>query len=142
MNNPIIDNAIKPTSRFASLGNFAIPAVTAGTVISDENNAVQYNGDNNNTKYSNQKKEINLWEFSRLYKIGQIPILDIIIVYVIIYLFNSLFLNYNYKFVLLMIIPVTIFFNILTNEEFKISFFIILIFVISLYYLFSLDLRK
>ena len=137
MSQSIIDKINKPTLKMASLSKIAIPALVAGSIISaEEDNPLYYMKEDQNAMQIDTSKEISLWEFSRLYKIGQIPILDIILIYIILYLFNSLFLNYNFKFVLILVIPVTILFNVLTNKEFKISWLILLLFIISVYYLY------
>jgi len=137
MSHRVIDKISKPILKLESFGKIAFPAIAAGSFVSvDDDNTVHYMKENSSIA-SNSGKKISLWEFSRLYKIGQVPILDIILIYIIIYLFNSLFLHYNYKFVLLMIIPTTIIFEIITNKEFKVSLIVVIIFAISVYYLFS-----
>ena len=119
MSQSIIDKINKPTLKMASLSKIAIPALVAGSIISaEEDSPLYYMKEDKNVMQIDTNKEINLWEFSRLYKIGQVPILDIILIYIILYLFNSLFLDYNFKFVLILVIPVTILFNVLTNKEF------------------------
>lgn len=81
------------------------------------------------------EEKINLWKFIRLYTISGIPLIDIIIVYVILYIINSLYCGYNYKFVLILTVPITILFNMLTNKKFKLSIFILIVLIISIYYL-------
>jgi len=81
------------------------------------------------------ENEINLVEFTKLYKVGQIPIIDFFMIYIIFYLINSLYLNLDYKIVLVATIPLTIVFNLITNDQCKISNMILLILVMSLYYL-------
>lgn len=117
----------------------------------DENNENNDNNNNNKKDISNKHKkkeisdstkeisesdkEISLLEFSRLYKIGQIPIMDFIAIYIILYLFNSICLHYNYKLILVSTIPITILFDILTNNNLKISGIMIFVLIISILYL-------
>ena len=118
--------------KIASLFSAPILASAAVNTMSDNNDL--YFETNENIVVESDK-ELNFWQFLRLYKIAQIPIMDLIIIYVLIYCVNSIYLNYNYKWVLLMTIPITVLFNILTNKEFKLSAIIMAMLIITLYYL-------
>lgn len=71
-----------------------------------------------NPKY---KPEINLFDFSRLYTIGHIPVIDFVIVYIILYCLNCLCLDFDFKVVLIGAIPLTILINLLSNDKVNIS---------------------
>lgn len=60
---------------------------------------------------SENEKQLNLWQFIRLYKIGQIPIIDFVVTYIVLYLFNLYYFHFDYKFILMMTILVVILFN-------------------------------
>jgi hypothetical protein len=79
-------------------------------------------------------EKISLLQFSRLYKIGGIPILDFVITYILLYILNATYLKLDYALILVATIPITIFFEMLTNKELNVTFMIILILVLSTMY--------
>ena len=79
--------------------------------------------------------QINLVEFTRLYKIGPIPVIDFIIIYICFYLLNSIYFDLDYKIILIATIPLTILFNLITNANCKVTNLILLILIVSTYYL-------
>jgi len=85
------------------------------------------------------EKEISLLDFSRLYKIGKIPVIDFIIVYILLYSINSIYFRYDYKIVLIITIPITIIFNLFTNPQLKLSTIMLIILILSIFYLFSVS---
>lgn len=93
--------------------------------------------DNTDTNIKSQNKNVtNLWQFSKIYTVGNIPIIDFLIVYIFLYLINSIYQKYNYKLVLIATIPFTIILNIFINKNIKISWIILLVLMISIYFLF------
>ncbi|XWV25218.1 putative ORFan [Tupanvirus deep ocean] len=134
---------IKPTSniKLAPLTSAALAGAGANVIIDDDKyNLLQKNPQA--TTVSENEQIINLWQFIRLYTVATIPIVDFIIVYTVIYTINSLYLHYNHKFVLISTVPFTILVSILMNKNMKISSFIIIVMIISIYYLLTLDLEQ
>jgi len=136
--NPIISRITKPTSNvnLIPLTSIALAGAGAEVIMNDDNNA------HKNTKviFNQGQETISLWQFIRMYTIAGIPIIDFIIFYVIIYIINAIYLHYDYKLVLIITVPITILFNILTNKKLKISWFIVVAMVISIYYLVKIKL--
>jgi hypothetical protein len=95
----------------------------------------QIKNNHDGRKINEGKSNLNFWQVARLYTIGRIPIIDFIIVYIILYIINSIKLHYNYKFILIAVIPIVILINIFINKNLKPSFILILIVAISLYFL-------
>jgi hypothetical protein len=91
---------------------------------------------------SYRKKEINVLHFCRLFKIGQIPVFDFIIIYLLFYVLNKLYLQCSYKFVLIYAIFTTIFINIVTNRKVRQSKIAIIILIISFFYFLKLSLTN
>jgi hypothetical protein len=135
-------NIIKPVSglNFKALNSSAL-ALGLGTVIDNQkDNFIKKDLKNQ----ENEDKEISLLDFSRMYRIGQIPVMDFVIVYIILYCLNyvSSVYNYNYKFILIATIPITLVFNLLTNKDLKVSWTIIIILILSSYYLLSSSIQN
>lgn len=89
-----------------------------------------------------QKKEFDqksLLQLARMYKIGGISIVDFIFVYIILYILNSFWLNLNYKFILLVTIPITIVFDLLVNDDFSLGLATSAVLIVSIVYLFLMD---
>lgn len=59
--------------------------------------------------------ELSMWEFMRLYRIGNISVIDFVIVYIILYVFNHYYLHYDFKIILIATIPITILFYYLIS---------------------------
>jgi hypothetical protein len=110
----------------------------AGANVILENEKYRTHHPHNIIMITENQKTINLWEFIRLYTIGNIPIIDFLIIYIAIYLINSLYLNYDKKIVLISTIPITILYNIITNKNMKVTTFLVLVLIISIYYLFTI----
>ena len=98
---------------------------------------IDYIDETGDKKYLNTNcpSTINLWQYLHMIRIGQIPIIDLILVYIFLYFINRLYLHYDYKYVLVATIPVTIFFCFLTIKNMKLTLFIIIILIISILYL-------
>lgn len=143
INNKLVNNIIKPVST-AKLGDLTTMAAATGAFVAtvnnndDNNNYIRRSNSNPSSIPANEKK-INLVEFSRLYRIGQIPIIDFIVVYIILYIVNALCWNFDFKFILVATIPITILFNIFSNKQLKISWVIIVILIICFYLLLTMD---
>lgn len=117
-----------------------IGASGATVVMEEENNDNDYQiiKTNGVDIQTNCQEIINLWQFIRMYTISNIPLIDFIVVYVIIYIVNLLYLHYDKKFVLILTFPITILYNILSNNKLKITGFMLIIILISIYYLLTL----
>lgn len=86
---------------------------------------------------------INLLEFSRMYEICEIPIINFVIVYIILYFLNCLYFDYDFKIILIATIPITLIFSIVSSPKLKLSLSMIIISVISIILvivLFTVDL--
>jgi hypothetical protein len=78
------------------------------------------------------QSNMNLLEFSRLYKINKIPFMDFIIVYLFLYSINCICLGYDFEIILLVTLPITLVLEILTNSKLNISLTIFLIVLLSI----------
>ena len=79
--------------------------------------------------------KLNLWEFSRMYKVYNIPITDFIIVYIVLYFLSRLYSWGDPKMIFLLTIPITLIFNMIINPKltvgiYNVLFIIVIIFVI------------
>lgn len=81
--------------------------------------------------------EMSFMEFLRSYRIAQIPIMDLIAIYIIIYLANALYFKCSYQIPLLFAIIITIILVMVFDPKFKLSLIIILILAMSVYLLVS-----
>lgn len=91
------------------------------------------------TTNNHDNGEMNLFDFSRMYKIGQIPIMDFIVVYILLCILNALYFDYNYKFMLVATIPLTILTNVIFMKNIKLTGLLMTIFVVSILYLFYIN---
>lgn len=121
-------NTIK-SSNFMSTQMTAAENTGTNTTINKKDNK------NGNNHLSDTKNELNLLNFSRLYKIGQIPIMDFIIMYIILCIFNAICFNYDYKIMLVATIPLTILIDIIFVKNIKITKLLLIIFFVSISYL-------
>ena len=81
------------------------------------------------------KPKLNLWEFSRMYQVYNIPVTDFIIVYLILYCVFHIYSYDNLKLALIMTIPITLIFNMVTNPKLTVGtyntiFIIVIIFLV------------
>ena len=101
----------------------------------DKNNSKSTAKSETNPEIKSPPEKLNLWQFSRMYKVYDIPITDFVIVYVILYCLNHLYPIDGFKLVFIMTIPITIIFNMLTNPEITMKsstvFFVIIILLIA-----------
>ena len=79
--------------------------------------------------------EMSFMQFLRSYRIGQIPIMDLIIIYIIIYISNALYFKCSYQMPLLISIIITIALAMLFDKNFKLSIIILIILAIAVYLL-------
>ena len=121
-------NTIK-SSNFMSTQMTAAENTGTNTTINKKDNK------KGNNHLSDTKNELNLLNFSRLYKIGQIPIMDFIIMYIILCIFNAICFNYDYKIMLVATIPLTILIDIIFVKNIKITKLLLIIFFVSISYL-------
>jgi hypothetical protein len=78
-----------------------------------------------------KKDKINLLEFSRMYEIYNIPFINFFIVYAILYGFNCLYFEYDFKLVLFATIPITILISMISNPELNLSIPMMILLVVS-----------
>jgi hypothetical protein len=95
-------------------------------------------GDSYNTPY-NAPHKINLFQFLRMYKIGGIPIIDFVSIYVLLYIINKVYINANYKIVFLASIAITIFVDAVMITGIYTSKLMLLIFVLSVFYIIKME---
>lgn len=110
------------------------PSTLAKIIDMNEDTITDTNKKDDNL-HKNTPMVINLWDFTRMYQINHIPIVDFIYVYLILYTSNILWLHYDYKNILIGTIPIVILLNLLFNEHIRISGFLILGFFICIFYL-------
>lgn len=84
-----------------------------------------------NEETDSPKKKVTLLEFVRMYTISKIPIMDFIIMYIILYSLNCIYVDCDFKIVSVGTIPLTILLNMLFNDNFVESFGVILVFAVS-----------
>lgn len=92
------------------------------------------NDDLKNKSQSGSKYQISLLDFSRMYTIYNIPFVDFFVVYVVLYCLNNLRCfdrEIDFKVILISTIPITIFFNIITNKKMIIDHVIVIIFFLT-----------
>lgn len=89
----------------------------------------------NKFPHDNIKDKINLLDFIRSYKIGKIPIIDFLIIYVLLYIFNKMYYHFNAKTIIIATIPITIIINIVLYHNTKFGNGIIIIMIVSIFYL-------
>lgn len=96
----------------------------------------KFNNVNNKqiNKY-NIKDKINIFDFVRSYKIGKIPIIDFLITYILLYMLNKMYYHFNAKTIIVSTLVITIIINILLYNNIKFNSGIILIMLISIFYL-------
>lgn len=108
----------------------ALLTLGAETVINDDSS----NGEISRDSFL-RPDTMNLLEFSRMYKLGQIPIIDFIIGYIFLYIINSICGKYDYKLILIITVPLVIIFNLFLNPNVKPTIGLGIILVISIYFL-------
>uniref|UniRef100_A0A6C0LU18 Uncharacterized protein n=1 Tax=viral metagenome TaxID=1070528 RepID=A0A6C0LU18_9ZZZZ len=86
--------------------------------------------------------EINLLTFSRLYKIGGIPIFDLILIFFILYIINNYAQCSDSNFILIATIPTTIIIDLIICRNLKISPIMILIMLLCIFYLYTTGFQK
>ena len=148
--NSIVNKIAKPTGIKMTPITSAILAGAGASVILDKvnndnkiaDNAVITRSSSAPTTASTGQEVINLWQFIRLYTIAGIPIIDFFITYILIYVFNSYYLHYDEKIILISTIPITIIYNLLTNKNVKMSWFLLAVIIISVFLLFMVKPNK
>lgn len=149
--NQLVKNATKTTGLgLGAVTSAVITSTGAQVAMENDNYGNYYDHDVYRTQASEpqcsenadanigQDCTTNLWEFMHLYKIGGISVVDFFVIYVLLYVYNSLYLHADKKIILVSAIPITIIYNILTDKKMKASWFIILILLISVIYLLTL----
>lgn len=108
----------------------AITSIGFNTIHDDSNRHITHVNANEN---ESGEREINLIDFSRLYKVGQIPIVDFFIVYIFLHFVNLVYFKYDYSAAFIATIPTTVIIYLLTNRKYKISFMVIIIMAVCVY---------
>lgn len=151
--NGIIRKLSNQTNTAAALTTIATLGAGTSLLLSDDKNDTHQNAqtssdDQNKThrdtqisSISENDKEINLWQYCRFFTIMNIPVIDFIAVYILLYIINTLCPRYNYKLILVATIPITILLNIIINKKVKITGILLVILLISMYYLLSMNME-
>ena len=124
-----INNMTKPTSKLRFTNIAPILANGLSTATSDR----KIKNDKNSKNKSVSKKT--LMEFIRMYKIGNIPIMDFLITYILLYVSNKLYLNLDNKYVIIATIPITLLMDMILDDEITPSILIISIIIITCTYM-------
>jgi len=85
--------------------------------------------------YSLDIKQLNLLEFCRMYKLICIPVIDFIFIYILLYVINYFYLDYDMDMILIATIPITLLFEIIICKNLKISIYTVAIIMVSIFYL-------
>jgi|SRR5579872_257063 len=113
---------IKPTTSSPHLSTLlnsaAISTISLGSLMDRPRN---YTNKISNSSNDKSPKEITLLHFMRLYKVGNIPIIDFVVVYLMLCVLNHLYFHLDYKIILISAIPFTIIFNLLADPNCKLS---------------------
>jgi hypothetical protein len=115
----------------------AIAGAAGATVISEEANDEDYTRNENSftQKQLANAEPISTIEFARMYTVAGIPFLDFIISYIILWVINAFFPIFDQKTVLLGSVPITIVYNLMTNPNVKMNFFLLVVMMISIYFI-------
>ena len=122
MNRRIINRVTKPVpdvdpeSIIDQLNNITLPLEVKKGIDS----LVRNNGSSLIGKYMGGR-QINLLEYIKLYKIGQVPFIYFFIVYLCLYIINDCFFTGSSKIVLLLSFPMTICYALLLDKKCKLS---------------------
>ena len=145
MKSIISSQFIKPTASAINLNNLlssaAVSTLSLGSLMTHSNNYTRSNVNARDVStvpsrsHSAPAKEITLMHFMRLYKIGNIPVIDFIAVYIMLCILNNLYFHTDYKNVLISAIPFTIIFNILSNHRYKLTNTTLVVLTLSVGYL-------
>lgn len=118
----------------------ALSTSGAAIIMDDVNDKILENERIMSTHTSKNQESLNLWQFSKLYKIGNIPIIDFFICYVVLYMFNCLYNFCDHKITLIATIPIVLIFNLITNPFVETSpLILIVIFLTSLYVFYTFN---
>jgi len=119
-----MDDVAKPNSNinFASVKNY----------MSDKKEDELNNKNTNSSSGEEPEQKINLLEFSRLYKICEIPIINFVIVYIILYCLNCLHFDYDFKIILVAAVPITLIFSMISNPMLNMSISMMIVLIITI----------
>lgn len=131
----------KPTTNanIATAKNIAIAGIGTGIILDDEISDRKANNLDTETLFTSHPS-MSLWNYIRLYTICSIPVADFLVVYLILYIINRLIFNYDYRYAIVLTAPLVIFINMVTNTEFEMSIFALVLIAASLIYLIKLRL--
>jgi hypothetical protein len=94
----------------AAISTIGLSSIITAQDIYPQQSKYEHDIDTNKSS----RKEITLLHFMRLYKLGDIPVMDFIMIYIIFFVFNNLYFNIDYKIILIGSIPFTILFNMIS----------------------------
>ena len=77
-------------------------------------------------------KQMNLLDFSRMYKIYEIPIMDFVIIYIILYCLNCIFFECDFKIIFVATLMMTLILNIIFNDKIRVTTGLVLILIITM----------
>lgn len=147
MNNLNLTNTAIPLKNLSKQMSTLMSAAGSNIAIDEKKNKKNknkyaYNLNGKDYYVPNIENRLSLLNFSRLYKIGQIPIMDFIIIYIILCILNAIYFNYDYKFMLILTIPLTILSDIIFIKNIKTTKLLLIIFLVSIIYLIHMDRNK
>jgi Ca2+/Na+ antiporter len=122
--NKIMKSYIKPATALAITGSSAYVAAT------DENksNNISIGSDTNITTMC-------LWDYLRMYKILGIPIIDLLLIYLLLYTINHYWWHYEYKSIIVLSLALTIFVEYVLEQKSPHPVIFIIIFSLCIVYL-------
>lgn len=133
-----INTMTKPSSKLKFI-NIA-PIISSGLSEATETRKSFIRNNSDNIK---RKKDMSMIEFIRLYKIGNVPIMDFFFTYIILYVANKLYTNIDNKYIIIGTVPITLLIDIILDDKITPSVLITIIFILSIFYLaFNIDIKK
>lgn len=141
MTNMQIKSSIKPMGRLGIFRAGSLNTIGVGAALS--NNQTYYKQTNDyhssDNKYNCENK-MNLYQFSRLFKIGGVPFMDFVTVYILLYISNNMYFNICNEKILVSTIPATVLFNYFIHNKPK--NYLLVTSIICIIYLFLMNMKK
>jgi hypothetical protein len=132
--NKYLEKGVKPVSNHSRVDqSLALAAVTGSYATNDANEELIVLPVEKVSYSSSTVDQVDdLWDFCRLYKVMNIPILDFFVIYIILYVLNKLYFGLNYKFILVLSVLVTVMFESLTSDTVQINLAIMSVIIICI----------
>lgn len=124
--NKIMKSYVKPATALAITGSTAY-VVTSDDSLPDQNTI--------NIQNNSIVTRMCLWDYLRMYKILGIPIIDLVLVYLLLYVINHYWLHYEYKSIIVLSLALVILVEYILGQKFPHPIVLIIIFTICIIYL-------